>query len=97
MMNNNVELFHHHLGISLSTMIKSMKLLEVDPFHTDQATILILLGTLYMKTKYKMALKCCFMAQKITASLDRKIARNLDFILAVNVITSIVLLKIGKP
>ena len=44
-----------------------------------------------------MALKCCFLAQKITASLDRKIPRNLDFILAVNVMTSIVLLKIRKP
>jgi hypothetical protein len=43
-----------------------------------------------------MALKCCLLAQKITASLDRKIPRNLDFVLAVNTITALVLLKVGK-
>jgi hypothetical protein len=56
-----------------------------------------LLATLYVKNKFKMALKCCLLAQKITANLDRKLPRNLDFILSVNLITSIVLLKIGKP
>ena len=97
MMSKNVEFFHHHLRISLETMTKMMRLLEMDPYHTDHASILILLGAIYMKTKYKMALKCCFLAQNITANLDQKVPRNLDFILAINVITSIVLLKIGKP
>ena len=97
MMSKNVEFFNHHLKISLETMIKMMKFLEMDPFHSDHASILILLGAIYMKTKYKMALKCCFLAQKITAGLYRKVPRNLDFILAVNVMTSIALLKIGKP
>lgn len=47
--------------------------------------------------RYKAALACIHRAQGITSELDQSVPRNKDFILAVNLITAYVLLKIGRP
>jgi hypothetical protein len=62
MMNKNVELFQKHLNLCLETITKMMRLLETDPYHKDQSVILILLASLYMRNRFKMSLKCCFLA-----------------------------------
>ena len=36
-------------------------------------------------------------AQKITSKLDQSSPRNMDYILSVNVMTALILLKINKP
>ena len=58
----------------------------------------MLLGFVYMQTKkYKLALKMISQAQKITSKMDQQSPRNVDYILSVNVMTALILLKINKP
>ena len=44
----------------------------------------------------KIMLSCIFSAQRITSSLDRDVPRNLDYIIAVNTLTALILTKIGR-
>ena len=46
--------------------------------------------------KYKMAMHSIYAAQKITCELDKEQPRNLDYMLAVNILTAFVLLRINK-
>ena len=43
-----------------------------------------------------MMLTSVFAAQRITSSLDRDLPRNLDYIVAVNTLSALILTKIGK-
>lgn len=49
------------------------------------------------KKKFKTGLKAIYAAQTIASELDETIERNLDYIMAVNVLTSFLLLSINKP
>ena len=44
----------------------------------------------------KIMLSCVFTAQRIASSLDRDVPRNLDYILAVNTLTALILTKTGR-
>lgn len=49
------------------------------------------------KRKYKTALQSVYSAQTIVSELNEDIERNLDYLISVNVLTSYLLLQIGKP
>ena len=49
------------------------------------------------KKKYKTGLKAIYEAQAIVSELDETIERNLDYIMAVNTLTGLLLLSINKP
>ena len=70
---------------------------DFDLIWKKQLTLLLLLSTTYSNTgKYKMAMHCIYAAQKITCELDKDQPRNLDYMLAVNILTAFILIKINK-
>ena len=49
------------------------------------------------KKKFKTGLKAIYEAQAIVSELDEKKERNLDYIMAVNCLTGLLLISINKP
>lgn len=49
------------------------------------------------KKKYKTGLKSIYAAQTIVSELDETVERNLDYLMAVNTLTTYLLLCIDKP
>ena len=100
LLNKSGDLYQHHLSLSLDTLMQLMCDRGVY-FHQDykkQVLLFMLLGFVYMQTKkYKLALKMISQAQKITSKMDQQSPRNVDYILSVNVMTALILLKINKP
>ena len=69
-----------------------------DTTWKKQVIVFQLLSLLHVKRrKYKMALKAIYAAQKIVSDLDENVGRNSDYLLAVNTLTSYLLLQIEKP
>ena len=100
LLNKSTDLYQHHLSLSLSTLIRLMNDRGVC-YHQNykkQVLMFMLLAFVYQQAKkYKLALKMISQAQKITSQLDQHNPRNVDYILSVNVMTALILLKINKP
>lgn len=71
---------------------------EFDLKWKKQITYFMLASYAFYQAKKppNMMLSCIFSAQRITSSIDRDVPRNLDYILAVNTLTALILTKIGR-
>ena len=66
--------------------------------YKKQILLMIFLSFIYQQHgKFKLSLKFISSAQKLASELDQGYPRNNDYILAVNIMTALVLIKIGKP
>lgn len=66
--------------------------------NKKQVLMFQLLSLLHARrTKFKTGLKANYTAQTIIADLDESVDRNLDYLVAVNTLTTYLLLVIGKP
>jgi hypothetical protein len=71
---------------------------EFNCFSKKLVVLYIMLGYVYQShSKARAAMYCLRKAEEIVKRLDHQSPKNVDLILAYNIITAFILLKLGKP
>jgi hypothetical protein len=101
LMNENFQLFDEQLAQALRAWDCLMKLhpnSQFDVNYKKQILALQLISIMHCKRKrLRAALKINYTAQTIVSELDENEQRSLDYLMAVNTLTSYLLLLVKKP